>query len=186
MTNRGIWLETYSGRKIFPLAARVSEIKIEDIAHALSNICRFAGHTNLFFSVAQHSVLVAELSNNKMEGLLHDATEAYLVDIPRPVKLALPQYKEYEANLCKVIFRAFKLQYPIPEDVLLADEIMLEAEHKRLLKSEIEWEELPDEYRKIKDFEKLAESVIIDPFLPKDAEKLFLEAFERYSKEGKA
>ena len=175
-------METYTGRKIFPMAARVAEIKIEDIAHALSNLCRFAGHTEYFYSVAQHSVMVSHLSDgsSKMEGLLHDATEAYLVDIPRPVKLALPQYKEYEANLCKVIFRAFKLQYPIPFSVLLADEIMLEAEHRQLLHSELEWEDLPDEFKKIKDFDKLAADVRIEPMLPRNAEKLFLETFESY------
>ena len=79
---------TYTGKEFYPLDPNPADIDIKDIAHALSNCCRFAGHIKSFYSVAQHSVIVSELCEpeNALAGLLHDASEAYLSDIARPVK----------------------------------------------------------------------------------------------------
>ena len=89
----GAWLQTYTGKKAEPLELRHAQVCIEDIAHALSNICRFGGHTRRFYSVAEHSVRMAdELWAGRGTGmlslaaLLHDAPEAYLGDIPAPLK----------------------------------------------------------------------------------------------------
>ena len=84
----GDWIQTMSGVIFYPLDPRPEEIRIEDIAHALSHQCRFAGHCREFYSVAEHSVRVSrELPQEFMLwGLLHDASEAYLVDLPRPIK----------------------------------------------------------------------------------------------------
>lgn len=83
----GGWIQTFTGRKFFPLSPQIEDICIEDIAHALSNICRYGGHCREFYSVAQHCCMVSDwIPSYKLEGLLHDSTEAYLGDLVRPVK----------------------------------------------------------------------------------------------------
>ncbi len=82
------WMQIASGGTFHPTNPDPTEVKIEDIAHALGNICRFGGHTSEFYSVAQHSVLVSRCCPPEyaLEGLLHDASEAYLGDVVRPLK----------------------------------------------------------------------------------------------------
>src|SRR5271165_5200280 len=98
------YLSTYTGKKFFPYDPRPEQICIEDIAHGLSMLCRFVGQCRFFSSVAEHSIAVARLlpANLKLFGLLHDASEAYLADLPRPVKAGLPEYKAIEANVERV------------------------------------------------------------------------------------
>lgn len=117
---KGDWIQTYSGVQFWPLDARPEEVRIEDIAHALSNLCRFGGHTNTFYSVAQHCCLVAQHCppEHRFAGLLHDATEAYLVDVPSPIKQFLVGYKDIEAGLARVIGERFGVCLePLPPDV---------------------------------------------------------------------
>src|SRR5271165_7548492 len=85
---KGDWIQTYTGRVMYPLDPRPEEINIIDIAHALSNLCRFTGHVRTFYSVAEHSVRVSQHCDPKdaLWGLLHDASEAYLADMSRPMK----------------------------------------------------------------------------------------------------
>lgn len=101
---RGDWMQTYTGRAFWPLDPRAEEIHPVDIAHALSLQCRFAGHCRVFYSVAEHSVRVARLlraralwRGQELAGLLHDAAEAYLVDLPRPIKRHSAIGRHYEA-----------------------------------------------------------------------------------------
>jgi 5'-deoxynucleotidase YfbR-like HD superfamily hydrolase len=120
-TREGDWMTTFTGRQFWPIDPRPEDICLEDIAHSLARQCRFAGHTRHFYSVAQHSVMVSRLVDRylpesataqspkfkralELAGLLHDATEAYLVDVPRPVKHMLLGYKEIEQRLHSVIF----------------------------------------------------------------------------------
>lgn len=90
---RGDWAMTFSGRRFYPAAPHVDAGCLDDIAHSLAHQCRFAGHCFTSYSVAQHSVLVSQLCSpeNQLVGLLHDATEAYLQDIIRPLKKLLGQ-----------------------------------------------------------------------------------------------
>jgi|TARA_Y100000310_G_scaffold20001_1_gene19499 hypothetical protein len=108
------WIETYTGLKIDPFNPDPSRICIEDIAHALSMICRFTGHCKYFYSVAQHSVLVAKRCPDEMKltGLLHDASEAYINDISSPVKPGLMNYREIEEELWRAIAGKFGLPHP--------------------------------------------------------------------------
>ena len=89
-------ITTFSGIQFWPLLPNGADIRIEDIAHALSNQCRFAGHTRVFYSMAEHSVRVSQLCRleDALWSLLHDASEAFLSDIPAPLK-ELPEFEAY-------------------------------------------------------------------------------------------
>jgi hypothetical protein len=111
------------------------EFNIIDIAHALSHQCRFVGHTNRFYSIAQHSLLVSELMSNdlKLTGLLHDATEAYLGDVSRPLKRYLPDYKLIEENLQIKLCSWANIIYPFSKAIHDADYILLVNEAQQLM-----------------------------------------------------
>ena len=201
-------MQTYTGRAFYPYDPRPEEIDINDIAHALSLICRFNGHCSEFYSVAEHSVRGAwymrdryarhnmEMPNTDLCSiymLMHDAPEAYLTDIPRPIKKDLPQFKELEASIYIEILKKFKLPtnyehikcfngfstsqryfptrefIPIDEAVREIDDILLATEKRDLMKREPQsWglEASP-----------LVERII--PYSSKDAERLFLDEFHR-------
>jgi len=125
-------LTTNSGVLIDVFNPKPADIDIEDIAHALSNLCRFGGHCNEFFSVAEHSVDVSYLSENPLEGLLHDASEAYFIDLPRPIKNMFPEYRKAEKKMLEFILNKFKLTYPMSKDTKRADNDALRVEFKRL------------------------------------------------------
>jgi len=125
------------GTHFWPLDARPSEIHVDVIAHALANLCRFTGHTRRFYSVAQHSVLVSLACDpaDALHGLLHDASEAYLCDIARPIKHspAMAGYREAERRLEAVIAEAFGLATTMPASVKRADEVLLATEMRDLM-----------------------------------------------------
>ncbi len=142
----GTWIRTHTGQKFYSLKPTPGNIHIEDIAHALSNQCRFGGHIQQFYSVAQHSVFVAERlmgmgadNSTVMAGLLHDASEAYLVDVPRPLKPQLKGYTKYEDALCKVIAQKFEVPYPWPDCVKEVDARALFTEARDLLDGHAGW-----------------------------------------------
>lgn len=137
----GDWMQTFSGGKFFPLNPRPEDIHLDDIAKALSRLCRFAGHTEMFYSVAQHSVYVSAFvpPEHALCALMHDATEAYLVDVPRPLKKALPGYAEIEQNVWLAIAERFCLPYEMPECIKEADNRVLLAEKAQLLKPSEDW-----------------------------------------------
>lgn len=120
-------LRTISGAFVDPLAPDPDLIHVEDIAHALSHQCRFGGHAPHFYSVAQHSVEVAHLVPEalRLQALMHDASEAYLVDVPRPVKARLPGYLAIEEHLMHVVAARFGFAWPLSEVVRLADDAQL-------------------------------------------------------------
>jgi 5'-deoxynucleotidase YfbR-like HD superfamily hydrolase len=129
------WIETYSGRVVDLLDPNPDDIVIEDIAHALSNICRFGGHSRVFYSVSQHSVLVSQglPDTMKLAGLMHDSAESYLSDIPRPLKLYLNgKYGDLEKKYMGIISRKFRFQEIEPEEVHIADQAVLLAERRDL------------------------------------------------------
>jgi len=132
------WIMTYTGKVVNPLDVKPDDICIQDIAHALACVNRFAGHTAKPLSVAQHSVLVSKLavsdtgcppalaSKIALQGLLHDASEAYLGDMTKWLKAAMPVYCEAEERLQQVIFEKFNLpQGNLHPAVERADRVMV-------------------------------------------------------------
>ena len=115
----GNWMLTYTGRVYWPMDPRPCEVNIEDIAHALAYQCRYGGHTSEYYSVAEHCVLVSRLLPEKLKfvGLMHDATEAYVSDVPRPLKPYLTNYAEIEARNWEAIGTAFGLPELLPPEV---------------------------------------------------------------------
>lgn len=126
---------TYTGTRFWPLQPKAEEVNIVDIAHALSNQGRFTGHTREFYSVAQHSVLCSRLVAPEFAlwALLHDATEAYLIDLARPVKTQMPEFKRIENILMEVIAQKFDLPMPMPQAVHDIDNQMLMTEKRDLM-----------------------------------------------------
>jgi uncharacterized protein len=175
MERIGDWIQTASGKSMFPLDPRAEEICIEDIAHALSNLCRFTGHTRTFYSVAEHSVRVSwacELPH-ELYGLLHDASEAYLSDISSPMKRSSDfgqLYLRAEANLMAAICRKFEISEFCPSNVKLCDARMLATERRDLMG------ECDREWRAVDTAHKPYSGRII-PVSPEAAEREFLQRF---------
>lgn len=157
----GDWIQTYTGKKFWPLDPRPEEIDIEDIAHSLSLQCRFNGQSDHFYSISAHSVNVTEFTarvyhkedqfwqefnldyaEEKIEyddmvlwALLHDSAEAYCTDVPRPIKPYLTNYKEIENGIMDAVAQKFELP-TLPEEhkafLKSIDTLMLMVEHNEL------------------------------------------------------
>lgn len=129
-------LKTVSGIYVDILEPDPDSLFISDIAHALSYQCRYGGHVNRHYSVAQHSLLCYQilkayrLHDRKilLTMLMHDATEAYLVDIPRPVKQYLPEYKIIEQNFNRILAKKFGFFQDFPFIIHEIDDLCLQLE----------------------------------------------------------
>ena len=159
---------TYTGKMFSPLNPRCEDICIEDIAHSLSNLCRFTGHTRHFYSVAQHCVRVSRLvpPEHALWGLLHDATEAYINDIALPLKMldSYKHYREAEKHLSDCIMTAFNLPVEEPPEVKWADREACKQEGAAFM---LNWKTPP-------------EDINFAPFkimLPGESKKIFLQRF---------
>ncbi len=135
---KGDWIQTYLGVQFFPLDPRVHEIRLLDIAHSLSNTCRFTGHCKSFYSVAQHSVLVSQIVPQEFAawGLLHDAPEAYMADLSRPIKRHSrlgDEFRSIESFLMAAVCVRFGLIRQEPPAVKYADDIALMTEKRDLM-----------------------------------------------------
>ena len=121
-----------------------NEFNIDDIALSLSNICRYSGQIKKFFSVAQHSYLVSFAVDPKyaMDGLLHDAVEAFMVDVPTPAKRLLPDYKVMEKLHEAEMFKRFGLEYPMNPAVHKADFEMFCAEVRDMKDHHPHWDKI--------------------------------------------
>lgn len=134
--NRGDWMQTYTGRAFYPMVPAPEDVDPVDIAHALSLICRYGGHVNHFYSVAEHCVLMSRAVSpeNALWALLHDATEAYVGDMVRPLKHALPEYQLAEARVNLAITRRFGISEFCPGEVKDADLRILHDERQALMR----------------------------------------------------
>ena len=175
------WIETCKGRAFY---LETPVFDIEEVAHALSNVCRYAGHCRRFYSVAEHSVLVADIMEvlgfgNPMEGLLHDGTESVLADIAAPWKALMPDYKRIESELDRALRKQFELPERISVGCKHADWIALAYEAEQLIPSQGRDWLMPDGVRE--DMQ-LFKRQVWNGFIgerPNDAEAMFLKRFER-------
>jgi hypothetical protein len=162
-------IRTFSGKWVNVFKPTLDMFCIEDIAHALSMQCRFSGHLPYHYSVAQHSIFCARHANargldkkEQLTALMHDSSEAYLVDIPRPIKKMMPEYKVIENNLMIFLATKFKFNYPLSEDIHSIDEIM----------RSIEWNDIMVKRDDIEPFNQLP--IYSQPY----AEQLFLDVYK--------
>lgn len=167
---------TFTGRTIAPLNPSVDKINIVDIAHATSNLCRFTGHVREFYSVAQHCVFVSYYANREdaLWGLLHDASEAYLADMARPIKLQPgfgEVYKAAEATIMRAICDKFGLPHDMPDSVRHADDVLLRTEQRDLMPNLRRHEGEDYYYHEI------------DGWLPADAKAAFLNRYQELTGE---
>jgi hypothetical protein len=147
----GPFLQTVSGRRVNPFDPDPSQLDIGDIARALGNLCRFGGHSRVFYSVAQHSVIVSELVEQRggdvedvFAALMHDAAEAYLGDMPHPIKHRSPlgaAFKEAEDQLEAALRAHFRIRPEVPE-IKRADRALLATERLAFSSDTWHWPEL--------------------------------------------
>lgn len=134
----GDWIQTHTGGQMYPLDPHPAELNIQDIAHSLAMQCRFNGHTKVFYSVAEHCCHVHDVlpANLKLAGLLHDASEAYLCDLPRPIKRSggfAAAYLTAEFALERVIAVRFCFEFPYDPAIHSADNKLLGTEAVQLM-----------------------------------------------------
>ncbi|TXH55569.1 MAG: phosphohydrolase [Desulfurellales bacterium] len=184
---KGDWIQTFTGGRFWPLDPRAEEIHLEDVAHALSQLCRFTGHTRAFYSVAQHSVMVSRMLGRREDqrwGLLHDAAEAYLGDQARPIKgllylgggTRLLRFHLVEERVLGCVAERFGLPGSMPGTVRLADRQALRAEAEALMgPAAQEWACKLPEY---------LPRVTIEPWGPERAKREFLARFDELFGEG--
>lgn len=171
------YIVTYSGRIVYLQHPDPADILIEDIAHALSHICRYTGHVREFYSVAQHSCYVSDYcpSYYKMWGLLHDASEAYLGDVSAPLKSLLPEYRVLEEVWMGILAIKFDLPWEVgrhtPLNVSYYDACALHNEVARLFPIDI-----PDSTWRAEG--KALEGLTIEPWSPDIAEWEFLYRYK--------
>jgi len=178
----GHWVNTYTGKHFHYLDPQPEEIDIIDIAHSLSLTCRYGGHCKQFYSVGDHSIRVAEIvpKELKLQALLHDAAEAYLTDLPRPIKYDIPKFRDIEDEIQQVISTKFVIGYPpFPWEGLTAkrvikqaDNILLATEARDMMHDMVDWEALPDP---------LPEMIL--PMCSSAVENVFMMRFIQYSRE---
>lgn len=127
-------IQLYSGAMFSYTDPGASDVQIDDIAHALSHVCRFAGHVKHFYSVAQHAVNTSRIVDREfaLTALLHDTAEAFTNDLPTPLKAAVPVFKELEVAIETAMAARFGFQFPLPDPVKLADLQMLKLERDEL------------------------------------------------------
>jgi hypothetical protein len=127
------YMQTASGKFFNIVHPEPDQIDIYDIAAALSKTCRFGGHCVKFYSVAEHSVLVSQRVSheNALAALMHDAAEAYLGDVPRPLKPLLTNYRQLELNVMSTIANKFGFLFPLPSEIKIADTAILTDEREQ-------------------------------------------------------
>ena len=179
----GDWLETYTGARFHFLDPHNDEIRIEDVAHALSMCCRYGGHTKSFYSVAEHSLLIAEYvgwlgygPSTVLTALLHDASETYTGDMARPLKMILSDFRAVEDRIERALARKFGTIYPPPVIIKECDRRIIRDERAQCMS------ESGNAWGSFDDLQPLG--VTIEFLQPSDAERLFLGTYQSLTTRG--
>ncbi|WP_124194538.1 phosphohydrolase [Natrarchaeobius chitinivorans] len=172
-------INTYSGIRIDPLAPAPDRIRLEDVAHGLSQTCRFSGQSEFFYSVASHSLFVSyELAREhdsvvQLYGLLHDAAEAYITDLPRPVKRRIDEFDAIEERILEATWQRLDVPEPTEDEwaaVMDADDRLFRYEATELLNGYRPTEQPSLEYE-------------LTPCAPTEVRQQFLERADRLRSE---
>jgi uncharacterized protein len=177
------YIRTYTGRSFYPNSPRPGDVSIDDIAQALSNLCRFTGHVSSFYSVAQHSVLVSRMCDpsDALKGLLHDAAEAYVNDLNRPLKYSglMNEYRDIEDDVSQAIAIAFGLDsLEKPDSVEFADKAIVKREKRDIVAR-------PHFARRLVAFV-TGDADFIWPWSPRKAKRQFLKRYKELIRERSA
>lgn len=150
------------------------DVRIEDIAGALSKVCRFSGHIVRFYSVAQHAINASRIvpAEFAFTALMHDTAEAFTNDLPTPLKHAVPIFRELEVRIESAMAARFGFTFPLPAPVVLADAQMLAIEKEELKRDFSRWSVLDGI-----EFESVRQTVDLSPMAPWLAEQLFLDRY---------
>lgn len=167
---RGRPIGTFSGQQLYPLDPRPEEISVEDIAHGLANTCRYGGQCQFYYSVGTHSIYVSrELDaygpEMQLYGLFHDAAEAYITDVPRPLKNELDGYESVEHDILDAVWESLGITPPTEtqwQTVMEADDQLFYYESETLL-AEFDPPTVP------------SFSYELSPCLPREVRKQFLD-----------
>lgn len=175
-TDTAAVIHTFTGRLVNPLDLQPEDVDIVDIAHALARQCRFSGHTKEFYSVAQHSVICSKIveSGFERDALMHDASEAYLQDVARPLKIHPSfgqSYRGAEKRAEKVIAGVFGTNFPMKPEVKVADNLALVTEARDLMHGTAKWSQFYQEIPPL--------SEVIVAWTPRRAEREFLERYQK-------
>ena len=170
-------IQVQNGQPFDFLNVDASGLTIDVIAHSLSNLCRFTGHTREFYSVAQHSVYVSYVvpPEDAFAGLMHDAAEALLGDVASPLKALLPDYRAIEDRVEATLFAHFGLSPKLPDSVKHADRLVLSIEQRDLMPTGELWEST-------KGFSLPQEKIV--PLGSSVAKMMFLSRYEDLRKQG--
>lgn len=139
------WMQVRSGEPFWPLEPRVEDIDINDIAHALGMVCRYGGHCRRFYSVAEHSFLLSYSVDpgHALWALLHDAAEAYIGDVVRPLKHEMPEFMAAEERILEAIANKFNLPGSMPDQVKEHDtRILVDEKEQIMTPSRLPWSAL--------------------------------------------
>ncbi|MET3134175.1 5'-deoxynucleotidase YfbR-like HD superfamily hydrolase [Oxalobacteraceae bacterium GrIS 1.11] len=167
------YVSTFCGNRFYPAQPRIDRVAIEDIAHGLAYQCRFNGQTREFYSVAQHSLIVARLvpPHLALAALLHDAAEAYLGDMVKPLKVLLPAFAALEERVSEIIAATFAIDFSDYAPIKHADLIALATEKRDLMPHSVErWAYLDD-------ISALPDAIV--PLSPGEAKDNFLKTYAR-------
>jgi len=166
----GDWIQTYTGRRFWPLDPLPEDVDIFDIAHSLSMTCRYAGHVRRFYSVAEHCCHLHDEAppEARLWALLHDASEAYIVDVPRPLKPFLTNYREIERVVMQAVATRFGLSSKEPDIIKEMDNRILNDERAQaMVPTEDDW-----------NLKGGPLGVILEFWAPDEAEWQFLKRFD--------
>ncbi len=185
----GPQITTYTGR-LFKIMDPEPDFHIDDIAHALSNTCRYAGHCREFYSVAEHSVLVSNLVDelhlgDPFIGLMHDGHEAYFSDVPSPFKALLPDWIAIDVALEEKLYNYFNMTFPREPGIKEADVIafFIEREHLFSPAGNLTYSAIQNPELKYKAEELMKQGWEIICWSPEDAEYHFMRVYERLQKQ---
>jgi len=169
------WISLLSGGQFNYNKPEKSDVTLDDLAGALSNICRFSGHLPQFYSVAQHLVNTSRIVpvEYAFDALMHDTAEAFTNDLPTPLKWALPIFKELEVKIESAMAKKFGFNFPYDPAVKQADTIMLLLEKTYVKGDTSVW----PMYEGI-EFEQYKDKVDLKGWTPKRAKREFLERYK--------